>query len=53
MLCTFLSLKELLTNVTRIRPVIENANNDHLLINGIEKDSQGPELDEPIRNVLE
>ena len=46
-------MEESETNVTRIRPVIENANNVHLHINRIEKESQGPELDEPIKNVVE
>ncbi|GMY10121.1 proton pump-interactor BIP131-like, partial [Fagus crenata] len=44
-------MEELETNVTQIRPVIENANNVHLHINRIGKESQGPELDEPIKNV--
>ncbi len=47
------TMEELETNVTRIRPVIENANNVHLHINRIGKESQGPELDEPIKNVVE
>ena len=47
------TMEELETNVTRMLPVIENANNVHLHVNRIEKESQGLELDEPIRNALE